>query len=61
MESLETPCVKVCTYDAGAGLCRGCGRSLEEIAAWGSMSAQARHTVMQELPNRLRCMVPPAG
>jgi len=51
---MQTPCVKVCTYDAQAGLCRGCGRSLEEIAAWAGLSADARERVMAELPERLR-------
>jgi uncharacterized protein len=58
---METPCVKVCTYDPGTGLCLGCGRTLEEIAAWFSMSDGERRAVMENLPQRLRQMSSPAS
>jgi predicted Fe-S protein YdhL (DUF1289 family) len=61
MEGMETPCVKVCTYDADVGLCRGCGRTLEEIAAWACMSAGEREKVMAELPERLRRLSSPTS
>ena len=32
-----------------AGLCRGCGRTLEEIGDWFSMSDEERRAVMEEL------------
>jgi predicted Fe-S protein YdhL (DUF1289 family) len=50
---IETPCIKICTLDAASGLCTGCGRSLDEIARWGSMSAQERRAIMAELRQRL--------
>ena len=50
---MESPCVKICTYQAGAGLCLGCGRTLEEIAGWTAMSAAERRRIMDELPERL--------
>jgi uncharacterized protein len=50
---IETPCIKVCTLDAASGLCTGCGRTLDEIARWGSMSDQQRRAIMTELPRRL--------
>jgi hypothetical protein len=50
---IETPCVKVCTLDARAGLCLGCGRTIDEIAGWGAMSADERARIMAELPARL--------
>ncbi|MGA7974767.1 MAG: DUF1289 domain-containing protein, partial [Pseudolabrys sp.] len=46
---IETPCVKVCTLDARAGLCLGCGRTIDEIAGWGAMSADERARIMAEL------------
>jgi predicted Fe-S protein YdhL (DUF1289 family) len=58
---METPCIKVCTYDPAAGLCRGCGRSLEEIAAWASMRADERERVLEQLPERLRRLSSPAS
>jgi hypothetical protein len=50
---MESPCVKICTYLPGAGLCLGCGRTLEEIAGWTAMSDAERRRIMCELPERL--------
>ena len=50
---IETPCVKICTLDARAGLCLGCGRTIEQIARWSSMDASERAKVMSELPTRI--------
>jgi predicted Fe-S protein YdhL (DUF1289 family) len=50
---IETPCVKICTLDARAAQCLGCGRSIDEIARWGGMSAAERARVMAELPGRM--------
>jgi uncharacterized protein len=50
---IETPCVKVCTLDARSGRCLGCGRTIDEIARWATMSASERSRVMGELPSRL--------
>jgi predicted Fe-S protein YdhL (DUF1289 family) len=49
---METPCVKTCTLDARSGLCLGCGRTINEIAAWGRMSDAERARIMAELPAR---------
>ena len=40
----ETPCVAVCstTFDE---ICRGCGRSVVEVAHWVSMSAEEKERV----------------
>jgi hypothetical protein len=35
------------------GLCLGCGRTVDEIARWTSMTASERAQVMLELPERL--------
>jgi predicted Fe-S protein YdhL (DUF1289 family) len=50
---IVSPCVKVCTLDAAAGLCRGCGRSLLEIERWMRLSDAEREAIMAELPSRL--------
>jgi len=49
---IESPCVNICTLDAGSGLCLGCGRTIAEIARWGAMSDAERAGVMSELPGR---------
>ena len=49
----SSPCTKVCVLDAG-GLCEGCGRTRDEIAAWGGLSEPQRRAIMATLPERLR-------
>jgi predicted Fe-S protein YdhL (DUF1289 family) len=57
---IVSPCTNVCEMDAATGLCRGCFRTLGEIAAWGALDDDARRAVMAELPGR-RARVEPAG
>jgi predicted Fe-S protein YdhL (DUF1289 family) len=51
-EAIETPCIKICTMDAASGLCAGCGRTLDEIARWSSMSETERSAILAQLPQR---------
>lgn len=51
-QTIETPCIQVCTMDAASGLCAGCGRTLEEIARWGTMSETERRAILALLPAR---------
>ncbi len=53
MAAIETPCDKICTLDDASGLCRGCGRSLDEIARWTAYSDAERSRIIAELPPRL--------
>lgn len=46
-----SPCVGICTLKGE--YCYGCGRTSDEIAAWGSLSASAQSAVWAELPGRL--------
>lgn len=52
MSGISTPCVKICVIDPASGLCEGCGRTLEEIARWASLSEAERRAIMAELPRR---------
>ena len=54
MTGASTPCIKVCRIDRETGLCEGCGRTGQEIAAWYAMSESERLAVMAELPERMR-------
>jgi hypothetical protein len=38
--------------DAPSGLCRGCCRTLDEIARWGELSEPERARIMSKLPAR---------
>ena len=46
-----SPCVGIC--DLGDdGLCRGCLRTVGEIASWSTMGDAQRLRVIEELPSR---------
>jgi hypothetical protein len=49
---IASPCNKVCVMNGATGLCRGCYRTLDEIARWGTMSDAERSAVVEELPAR---------
>lgn len=49
---VRSPCIGVCTLDAN-GLCRGCLRTMAEIAGWSQMDdAERRHWMETVLPGR---------
>ncbi len=50
---LASPCVKVCAMDAATGWCRGCGRTLGEIADWRTAAPDERRAVLAALPERM--------
>ncbi|WP_397421316.1 DUF1289 domain-containing protein [Phenylobacterium sp.] len=49
---IKTPCIKVCIVDGESGLCMGCYRKLNEVAAWGRLSDLERDAIMAALPER---------
>ena len=50
--ALLTPCIGVCELRSD-GLCAGCHRSGEEIAAWPTLDDEQRRRLMDEiLPQR---------
>jgi predicted Fe-S protein YdhL (DUF1289 family) len=51
---ISSPCTKVCVVDGPTGLCFGCGRTLPEIAKWGSLSEEQRLAIMATLVERMR-------
>jgi predicted Fe-S protein YdhL (DUF1289 family) len=53
---IPSPCVDICVMDDTTGWCQGCGRTLDEIARWGSTSNADRDAVMAELPARMAKM-----
>jgi predicted Fe-S protein YdhL (DUF1289 family) len=62
---VPSPCIDVCRIDADNGLCQGCWRTLDEIAAWSTLEAPARRAVWALLPPRAAAagvvFPPPAG
>ena len=53
MPTAASPCRGICTLDAPSRLCLGCGRTLDEIAAWGTLGEEQRLGIMALLPARL--------
>ncbi|MFA5898234.1 MAG: DUF1289 domain-containing protein [Hyphomicrobium sp.] len=49
---IESPCVNVCEIDRPTGLCRGCARTVPEIAGWSRMTGAERRRIMDELSVR---------
>lgn len=47
-----SPCVNICVIHTETGLCTGCLRSRDEIAAWGRMTNPERRAIMDALPAR---------
>ncbi|MGM0584048.1 MAG: DUF1289 domain-containing protein [Pseudomonadota bacterium] len=60
-DEIESPCVQVCVLHPGAGLCVGCYRTGEEIAAWSRLSPERRREIMAELPGRASRLRAPAN
>jgi predicted Fe-S protein YdhL (DUF1289 family) len=49
---VASPCINVCRMDAASGLCEGCLRTIDEIAAWGTMDDDGKRAVWQQLGQR---------
>jgi predicted Fe-S protein YdhL (DUF1289 family) len=47
----SSPCLNICSLD-GQGICRGCFRSLEEIAGWTRMSAKDQWATVERADAR---------
>ncbi len=60
-DEIDSPCIKICLIHPTERLCTGCYRSIDEIAAWSAMSAEARRAIMDDLPARAPRMVKRRG
>lgn len=49
---IASPCINVCQLDEAHGLCRGCLRTLDEIACWGSADDSTRLIILQRVERR---------
>jgi uncharacterized protein len=47
-----SPCTGVCTLDPVSLFCRGCLRTIEEIAQWPRLTTEERRRVLSTLPER---------
>lgn len=49
---VPSPCVSICRMDAASGLCEGCCRTIDEIAAWSQMDDEDKRAVWQLIGRR---------
>lgn len=47
-----SPCTAVCVLDQASGFCRGCYRTIDEIAGWASFGAAEKRRILDRLPAR---------
>lgn len=50
--AVPSPCVNVCRMEAASGLCAGCWRTIDEIAAWSKMDDEGKRQVWQQITLR---------
>lgn len=46
---MQSPCRNLCALDAARAHCTGCGRTIDEIVHWRSMTDDQRAAVMARL------------
>jgi predicted Fe-S protein YdhL (DUF1289 family) len=49
---VPSPCINVCRIDEATAWCEGCGRTLDEIAAWATLDEFGKRRVWQRLRAR---------
>jgi predicted Fe-S protein YdhL (DUF1289 family) len=52
VHDVPSPCNGVCRIDAITGWCRGCQRTLEEIADWPMLRVDEKRAVLAALERR---------
>lgn len=60
-DHVSSPCIGICELAADGGLCRGCLRSVDEIAAWSRLTPEARRSVLRRVAERRRRAADAAG
>jgi len=54
---VPSPCRNVCQMDPVSGLCRGCGRTLQEIAEWLEMTPEQKLATLERVAQRARTLL----
>jgi predicted Fe-S protein YdhL (DUF1289 family) len=50
--TIDSPCIRVCVVEPRCGYCRGCLRTLPEIAAWSRKDDAWKRMVLAQLKTR---------
>ena len=45
----DTPCIAICSTSQGDDLCKGCGRSFDEVQHWTAMSPAEKRVVWRRI------------
>ena len=45
----DTPCIAICSTSQGDAICKGCGRSFDEVQHWTAMSPAEKRTVWRRI------------
>ena len=45
----DTPCIAICSTSQGDALCKGCGRTFEEVQHWPEMSAAEKRSIWRRI------------
>ena len=56
MSEIPSPCIGVCRLDPRTGLCAGCMRTADEIAAWPAVGDAERLAIVLQLRVRRRAV-----
>jgi predicted Fe-S protein YdhL (DUF1289 family) len=58
---IASPCINVCRMDEASGLCEGCYRSIQEIAAWAAADDQEKSLILAAVAQRRQKLVIAVG
>jgi predicted Fe-S protein YdhL (DUF1289 family) len=47
-----SPCINICRMNDASGLCDGCLRTIDEIAAWSTLDDEAKRAVWHAIDTR---------
>lgn len=53
-ELKDSPCIALCSTALGDPVCRGCGRTFDEVSAWTVLSEADKDAIWSRLSDRLR-------
>ena len=45
----DTPCIAICSTSQGDAVCKGCGRTFEEVQLWPEISAAAKRRTWRRI------------
>ena len=51
-KTVDSPCIKVCTYDEEEGFCIGCYRTKQELQDWLIMTREQKLETLKKIEER---------